>query len=182
MTPRTLLAAACLLTASQLSAQAADPVAEAEAMIEAHNVSTKTPCSIPMPAIWNAAPWEQEAAFRRREAFSRCLGRVMEREQERLQKLSYRLDEIRADNADADWSGVDMLLNSKWAELERVEAKLRTKENWADTAVSILDTFTSPGAPFDSSPLNPARNPYGASRPPSPYFRPVTSVSAPGTR
>ena len=45
---------------------------------------------------------------------------------------------------------------------------------WANTAVRVLDTFTGPGAPFDTSP----RQPWNRCAP----YRCDSSVSAPGIR
>lgn len=175
---RTCLALLLALAPAPLFAQAGDPVETAFTLIESHKVSTRTGCSVPIPATWNAPPWQQEAAWRRREAFNACLDRAMTREQDRLQELTWRVDDIRIENPNADWSGVDAALDSKWAELQQVESKLANQENWANTAVTILDTFTGPGAPFDSSPLNPTRNPMGL------YggYRRDSSVSAAGIK
>jgi hypothetical protein len=165
-----------------------DPVADARAVIESHQVKTRVGCSIPIPATWDAPPWEQQAAMRRRDVFNDCLAGVMEREQERLGELTYRVDDIKTRYPDADWSNVDYALNAKWDELETLESKLRTKEGWANTAVEILDTFTGPGGPFNSSAPSTAYSPYmpyGAPyMTPSPYgyVRRDTSVSAPGIK
>lgn len=116
--------------------------------------------------------------MRRRVAFEQCLQRAYDREYDRLERLSYRIGELRADYPDLDWSEVDWALDSKWAELDAVDSKIATQQQWADTATRILDTFTGPGAPLDSSPLNPARNPYAY--PVYGGYRPNSSVSAPG--
>ncbi len=155
-----------------------DPLMDARSMVDAHVVSDRTGCSVPVPATWNAPSWEQDAAARRRVAFEQCLERAYDREYNRLERLSYRVDDIRSEYPDLDWSGVDYALDMKWADLEQVESKIAIQMQWADTAVSILDTFTGPGAPLDSSPLNPARNPYGY--PASGGYRPNSSTSAPG--
>ena len=172
-----------VIAPAPLYAQAApatdyDPVADAREMVETHVVSDRTGCSVPIPATWNAPRWEQEAAMRRRDAFEQCLQRAYYREYDRLDRLSYRVDDLRADFPDLDWSGVDYALDMKWGELDSVESKIASQQQWADTAANILDTFTGPGAPFDSSPLNPANNPYGYGT--GRGYRPSTSVSAPG--
>ena len=163
-----------------------DPVAEAKALIDSHQVSTNVPCSVPIPATWNASPWEQDAAMRRRQAFNDCLDSVMAREQDRLQALTYQVDELRIPNGMLDWSGIDHALDTKWAELEKLESKLDTRDMWANTAVEILDTFTGPGAPFDSSGYRQMPNPYAgpAYATPNPYpdYRRDSSVSAPGIK
>ena len=133
-----------------------EPAARAAALVEAHQVSKKVPCSVPLPTVWNAPAWEQEAGARRRRAFNECLDGVMRREQNLLEQLTYQVNDLHAAVPDADWSAIEHALNAKWAELEEVESKLRLRENWANTAVSILDTFTGPGAPFDSSGMAPA--------------------------
>lgn len=96
--------------------------------------------------------------MRQRAAFEACLERAYLREYERLELLTYRVDEIRYAYPALDWSGVDYALESKWAELERVDDKIAIQQQWTDTAVRVVDIFTGPGAPYDSSPLNPARN------------------------
>jgi len=153
-----------------------DPLAEAQSMIDAHVVSDRTGCSVPIPATWNAPYWEQQAAMRRRVVFEQCLERAYTREYDRLERLGYRVADLRDAYPELDWSGVDYALDMKWEDLDRVESKIAIQRQWAETAITILDTFTGPGAPLDSSPLNPARNPYGG------YggYRPDTSVSAPG--
>lgn len=173
--PFLLFAAAAAPAAAQ---EQPNPAEEAFRLVEAHKVSTRTGCSIPMPAVWNAPPWEQRAAFRRREAFNECLSNAMLREEDRLHELGYRVDDLRGRYPEADWTGIDDALDSKWADLEQLESKLRTQDQWANTAVTILDTFTGPGAPFDSSGYN-SMTGY-----PSPYgsYRRDSSVSAPGIK
>lgn len=166
------------LHAQQTSGPDYDPLADARSMVEAHVVSDRTGCSVPVPATWNAPSWEQDAAMRRRVAFEQCLERAYNREYDRLERLSDRVAYMRQDFPDLDWSGVDYELDMKWNDLDRIESKIASQMQWADTAVTILDTFTGPGAPLDSSPLNPAHNPYGY--PASGPYRPNTSVSAPG--
>jgi len=179
------------LAAAPASAQTTDPAAEARQLVEAHKVGRQVPCSVPMPAVWNAPAWEQEAAARRRQAFNDCLDGVMEREQNRLQQLTAKVDGLHGLAPDTDWSGIDAALDAKWSELDEVESKLRIRENWAKTAVSILDTFTGPGAPFDSSPMRPGAStfsPYGYGGTtynpvsPYPYYRRDSSTSAPGIK
>jgi hypothetical protein len=130
-------------------------------------------CSVPVPALWNAPPWEQRAAAARREAFEDCLSSVMQREQDRLAQLQSRVAGLGAEAPDADWSAANRALDSKWAELEALAGKLRTRDNWADTAVRVLDTFTGPGAPF-----GPKAQPYNRCAP----YRCDTSTFAPGIR
>jgi hypothetical protein len=77
-----------------------------------------------------------------------CLSAVMQREQDRLAELQSRVSALRSEAPAADWSAADQALDSKWAELETLAGKLRTRDNWANTAVRVLDTFTAPGAPF----------------------------------
>lgn len=181
----TLLLAAALVQAAAAAPQEADPLAQALSIIGEHQVVQKVGCQVPLPAIWNAPPWEQQAAAFRRQAFQDCLARVMEREQQRLQDLTYRVDDLRVASPGQDWSGVDDALDAKWAELESVEQRLQSRERWADTAVTIVDTFTGPGAPFDSSPLNPRySNPYSPFGPATPSFpyRRDSSVSMPGIK
>lgn len=178
--PVALLAvfAAAPLSAQQTTTPNEDPLAVARSMVEAHVVSQTTGCSVPIPATWNAPTWEQDAALRRRVVFEQCLERAYVREANRLERLTWRVDEIRDDFPDLDWSGVDFALEMKWADLDRVGSKIATQQQWADTAVTILDTFTGPGAPLDSSPLNPANAPYGYA--PSTGYRPDSSVSGRG--
>jgi hypothetical protein len=165
---------ALALAASPAFAQAQpDPLARALAEIEAHRVGMRVGCSIPVPALWNAPPWEQRAAADRRAAFEDCLSGVMQREQDRLAELQRRVADIEAGAPDGDWSAVQQALDSKWAELDRLGSKLRNRDNMANTAVRVLDTFTGPGAPFGPKP--PAWNRC------APY-RCDTSVSAPGIR
>ena len=40
-----------------------DPVAAALALVAQHRVSTRVGCPIPIPALWNAPPHEQQAAW-----------------------------------------------------------------------------------------------------------------------
>jgi len=175
------LALVFALVSAPLCAQDADdadydPRSEARSMVETYVVSDRTGCSVPIPARWNAPYWEQQAAMRRREVFEQCLERAYAREYDRLERLSYRIADLRDDYPELDWSGVDYALDTKWADLDRVESKIAIQRQWAETAITILDTFTGPGAPLDSSPLNPARTPYGG------YggYRTDSSVSAPG--
>ena len=175
------LAFVLALVSAPLCAQQADetdydPRAEARSMVEAYVVSDRTGCSVPIPATWNAPYWEQQAAMRRRAVFEQCLERAYAREYDRLEQLSYRVADLRDVYPALDWSGVDYALDMKWTDLDRVESKIAIQRQWAETAITILDTFTGPGAPLDSSPLNPARNPYGGYR----GYRADTSVSAPG--
>jgi hypothetical protein len=150
---RKLILVALLLAAAPAFAQEAPaPLARALAEIEAHQIAMRVGCSVPMPALWNAPPWEQRAAAARREAFDDCLEGVMRREQDRLGDLQQRIEAIHAEAPDSDWSAAQAALDSKWAELDTLAGKLRTRDNWANTAVKVLDTFTGPGAPFDTSP------------------------------
>jgi hypothetical protein len=150
---RPLFLIALCLAASPVAAQQADePLARALAEIDAHRVSLRVGCSVPVPALWNAPAWEQRAAAERRAAFEDCLSDVMQREQDRLAQLQSRIAELSAAAPDSDWSAAERALDSKWAELDALAGKLRTRDNWANTAVRILDTFTGPGAPFDTSP------------------------------
>jgi hypothetical protein len=172
---RPLFLIALALAASPAFAQEPpEPLTRALAEIDAHRVGMRVGCSIPVPALWNAPPWEQRAASARRQAFEDCLSDVMIREQDRLAQLQYRIAELRAEAPEADWSAADRALDSQWNELDRLAGKLRTRDNWADTAVNILDTFTGPGAPFDTSP----RQPWNRCAP----YRCDTSVSFPGIR
>jgi hypothetical protein len=165
---------ALALAASPALAQAQpEPVARALAEIEAHRVGMRVGCSIPVPALWNAPPWEQRAAADRGAAFEDCLSGVMQREQDRLAQLQERIAGIEAGAPDGDWPAVRQALDSKWAELDRLGSKLRTRDNWANTAVQVLDTFTGPGAPFGPKPQAWNRC--------APY-RCDSSVSAPGIR
>jgi hypothetical protein len=171
---RKLLLLALALTAFPASAQERpEPIARALAEIEAHRVGMRVGCSIPVPALWNAPPWEQRAAADRRAAFEDCLEGVMRREQDRLAGLQDRIAALRSQAPEADWSAADLALDSKWGELETLTAKLRTRDNWANTAVKVLDTFTGPGAPFGPRPL-----PYNRCAP----YRCDTSTFAPGIR
>ena len=165
--------AAALVAAPALAQEQPAPLARALAEIEGHRVGMRVGCSIPVPALWNAPAWEQRAAAARRAAFEDCLAGVMQREQERLAELQLRVADIEAGAPEGDWSAVQRALDSKWAELDRLASKLRTRDDWANTAVNILDTFTGPGAPF--GPPVPAWNRC------APY-RCDTSVSAPGIR
>jgi hypothetical protein len=167
------LLALCLAASPALAQQPPDPLARALAEIEAHRVGMRVGCSIPVPALWNAPLWEQRAASDRRAAFEDCLEGVMRREQDRLVLLQRRVAELGAEAPNADWSATEQALNSKWAELDRLAGKLRNRDNWADTTVRILDTFTGPGAPF-----GPAPQPYNRCAP----YRCDSTVSAPGIR
>lgn len=172
MRPLVLLALA--LAASPASGQAQpEPLARALAQIEAHRVGMRVGCSIPVPALWNAPLWEQRAAAARRAAFEDCLSGVMQREQDRLASLQERIADLHASAPQADWSPADRALDSKWAELEALAGRLRTRDDWADTAVKVLDTFTGPGAPFGPRP-----NPWDRCAP----YRCDTSTFAPGIR
>jgi hypothetical protein len=150
-----------------------EPVARALAEIEAHRVGMRVGCSIPVPALWNAPLWEQRAAAARRAGFEDCLSSVMQREQDRLASLQQRIADLEAGTPDGDWSAVRQALDPKWAELDRLGSKLRTRDNWANTAVQVLDTFTGPGAPFGPRP-----NPYDRCAP----YRCDTSTFRPGIR
>ena len=151
-----------------------DAVQDALAVISAHSVGKRIGCPVPVPALWNAPPYEQEAAARRRSAFQSCLADAFDREQQQLSLLSEQIDRERAESPALDWSGVETALQSKWSELEDFEQRLRTRERWADTAVNVLDTFTGPGAPFGPKPPAP-----GWSNGP---YRRDSSVSAMGIR
>ncbi len=171
---RTLFLIALAFAASPAAAEERpEALARALAEIEAHRVGMRVGCSVPVPALWNAPHWEQRAAADRRAAFEDCLSRVMQREQDRLAELQERVGGIEAGAPDGDWSAVRQALDSKWAELDRLASKLRTRDSWADTAVQVLDTFTGPGAPFGPKP--PAWNRC------APY-RCDTSTLAPGIR
>lgn len=170
----TFLVVAAVPARAQDSHAAPDPVAAAVAEVEAHRINMKVGCSIPVPALWNAPPWEQQAAANRRAAFELCLSDVMYREQDRLETLARAVANRSAAAPNADWSPVDHALDRKWSELDGLAGKLRSRDNWADTAVRILDTFTGPGAPFDTTP----RNPYGGYGP----YRRDTTTFAPGIR
>lgn len=171
---RHLFLAALALAASPAFAQGRpEPVARALAEIEAHRVGMQVGCSIPVPALWNAPPWEQRAAAARRSAFEDCLTGVMRREQDRLEQLQDRVAALHSEAPDSDWSAADRALDSKWAELDTLAGKLRTRDNWAGTAVQVLDTFTGPGAPFGPRP-----QPYDRCAP----YRCDTSTFAPGVR
>ena len=176
-----LLAAA---TTPALAQAPADPVALAFETIARHQVSTRVPCPIPMPALWNAPPAEQQAAWRRREAFEDCLGAAMDREGVRLQQLAAEIDAIRAEHPDGDWLSVANALDAKWEELDALRSKLAARQNWANTAVSILDTFTGPGAPFDTGRAAgyAPYSPYPPYPPPAYGYRRDSSVSAPGIK
>jgi hypothetical protein len=171
---RLLLIALCLAASPAFAQAQAEPLARALAEIEAHRVGMRVGCPVPVPALWNAPPWEQRAAADRRAAFEDCLASVLQREQDRLAQLQSRVAELSAEAPDADWSATNRALDSKWAELDALASKLRTRDNWADTAVRILDTFTGPGAPFDTGP----RQPWNRCAP----YRCDSSVSAPGIR
>jgi hypothetical protein len=171
---RPLFLIALVLAASPTPAQEpSGPLDRALAEIEAHRVGMRVGCPIPMPALWNAPPWEQRAAAHRRQAFEDCLSDVMIREQDRLAQLQYRIADLRAEAPDADWSAADRALEARWSELDRLADKLRARDNWANTAVNVLDTFTGPGAPFGPQPQSWNRC--------APY-RCDSSVSAPGIR
>lgn len=168
------LLALCLAASPALAQPPSGALDRALAEIEAHRVGMRVGCSIPVPALWNAPPWEQRAAAARRQAFEDCLAGVMRREQDRLALLQERVADLHAGASEADWSAADRALEAKWAELDRLAGKLRSRDNWADTAVRVLDTFTGPGAVFDTSP----RQPWNRCAP----YRCDSSVSAPGIR
>ncbi|HEX8468968.1 MAG TPA: hypothetical protein VF620_14305 [Allosphingosinicella sp.] len=170
---RLILLAVLLLAASPALAQEPEPIARALEEIEAHQIGMRVGCSIPVPALWNAPPWEQRAAAARRAAFEDCLSGVMQREQERLASLQQRIADIEAAAPGGDWSAVQQALDSKWAELDRLASKLRNRDNMASTAVQVLDTFTGPGAPFGPRP-----QPYDRCAP----YRCDSSVTFPGVR
>ncbi|MET1111210.1 MAG: hypothetical protein ABWX67_06770 [Allosphingosinicella sp.] len=171
---RLLVLIALALAASPALAQAqSEALARALAEIEAHRVGMRVGCSVPVPALWNAPPWEQRAAAGRRAAFEDCLAGVMQREQDRLAGLQRRVADLEAGAPDGDWSAVQQALDSKWAELDTLASKLRTRENWANTAVQVLDTFTGPGAPFGPKP-----QPWNRCAP----YRCDSSTFAPGIR
>ena len=167
------LIALCLVAAPALAQRSPEPLAQALAEIEAHRVGMRVGCSIPVPALWNAPPWEQRAAAGRRQAFEACLEGVMRREQDRLASLQDRVADLHAEAPEADWSAADRAMELKWTELDRLAGKLRSRDNWAETAVKVLDTFTGPGAVFDTSPRG-----YNRCAP----YRCDSSVSLPGIR
>lgn len=169
-----LLVALCLAASPALAQEPPAPLDRALAEIEAHRVGMRVGCSIPVPALWNAPAWEQRAAAGRRQAFEDCLEGVMRREQDRLALLQGRVADLHAEAPDADWSAADRALEAKWTELDRLGGKLRSRDNWADTAVRVLDTFTGPGAVFDTNP----RQPWNRCAP----YRCDSSVSFPGIR
>ena len=168
-----VLIALALAAAPALAQDQPGPLARALAEIEAHRVGMRVGCSIPVPALWNAPPWEQRAAAARRAAFEDCLESVMRREQDRLAQLQQRIAALETEAPDSDWSSARQALDSKYEELETLAGKLRTRDNWADTAVRILDTFTGPGAP-----LGPRPQPWNRCAP----YRCDSSTSAPGIR
>jgi hypothetical protein len=172
MRPLVLIALA-LAAAPAVAQEQPGPAARALAEIEAHRVGMRVGCSVPVPALWNAPPWEQRAAADRRAAFEDCLAGVMIREQDRLAQLQDRVAALHSQAPDSDWSAADSALASKWAELDALAGKLRTRDNWADTAVRVLDTFTGPGAPFGPRP-----QPWNRCAP----YRCDSSTSAPGIR
>ena len=170
---RSIIFALCLAASPAVAQEQPGPLARALAEIEAHRVGMRVGCSVPVPALWNAPPWEQRAAAARRAAFEDCLSGVMQREQDRLALLRDRIDVLRGQAPDSDWSATDQALDSKWGELDTLAGKLRTRDNMANTAVRILDTFTGPRAPFDTSP-----RPYNRCAP----YRCDSSTFAPGIR
>ena len=171
---RPLFLVALALAAAPVAAQEPlAPLDRALAEIRAHQVGMRVGCPIPVPALWNAPPWEQRAAAGRRQAFEDCLEGVMRREQDRLARLQERVAELHAEAPEGDWSAAQGALDSKWAELDTLAGKLRNRDNMANTAVRVLDTFTGPGAPFDTSPRW-----YNRCAP----YRCDSSVSAPGIR
>src|SRR4051812_1391236 len=172
--PKLFLIALSLAASPALAQEQPEPVARAVAEIEGHQIGMRVGCSIPVPALWNAPPWEQRAAADRRAAFDDCLSAVMQREQDRLARLQDRIAALHSEAPDADWSAADRALDFKWAELETLTDKLPNRNNWAETAVRVLDTFTGPGAPFDTSP----RGYYNRCAP----YRCDSSTSAPGIR
>ena len=149
-------------------------VERATSEVSAHRINLRVGCPVPMPALWNAPPWEQRAAAERRYAFEGCLSNAMVREQERLEQLERRVAALQAHDPHADWSSAEEALDGKWSELEALAGKLRTRQSRADTAIRILDTFTGPGAPFDTTP----RSSYNRCAP----YRCDTSTFAPGVR
>jgi hypothetical protein len=170
---RPFLVALALAASPALAQPQPEPLARALAEIEAHRVGMRVGCSIPVPALWSAPAWEQRAAAARRSAFEDCLAGVMQREQDRLAGLQRRVADLEAGAPDGDWSAVRQALDSKWAELDRLASKLRSRDNWANTAVQVLDTFTGPGAPFGPKP-----QPWNRCAP----YRCDSSTSAPGIR
>ena len=64
VSPRLVLLSALFLGSAPTLAQTPDSVLQAMQFVESHKVSTKVSCSIPVPALWDAPPWEQQAAFR----------------------------------------------------------------------------------------------------------------------
>ncbi len=101
------LVALCLAASPALAQEPTGPVARALAEIEAHRVGMRVGCSIPVPALWNAPPWEQRAAADRRAAFEDCLSGVMQREQDRLAQLQERIAALHSEAPGADWSAAD---------------------------------------------------------------------------
>ena len=173
MRPLLLIAFALAAASPAAALEGPDRLQQALAEIDAHRIGMRVGCSIPVPALWNAPPWEQRAAAARRAAFEDCLSGVMIREQDRLAQLQDRIATLQAADPNGDWSAAHQALDSKWAELDALAGKLRTRDNWADTAVRVLDTFTAPGAPFGPRP-----QPWNRCAP----YRCDSSVSAPGIR
>jgi hypothetical protein len=166
MSVRVRLIAACI-AATPAAAMAQAGAAEAERLVADHRINMRVPCTVPVPAVWNAPAWAQERAAAARADFHRCLADVMAREEARLADLEDEVDALRM--ADEDWTGVDAALDAKWDELGTLEGKLNTRNMWANTAVEVLDIFTGPGAVYDSSPLRPG---YGLPVAPAyPYAR-----------
>lgn len=147
------LIAACI-AAAPAAVMAQTGATEAKRLVADHRINTRVPCTIPVPAVWNAPFWAQERAAAARADFHRCLDDVMAREEARLADLEDEVDALRT--GDEDWAGVDAALDAKWDELDTLESKLNTRNMWANTAVEVLDIFTGPGAVYDSSPLRPS--------------------------
>jgi len=148
MRPLLLALALAALPPAAPAQEQPGPLARALAEIEAHQVGMRVGCPVPVPALWNAPPWEQRAAAARRADFEDCLSGVMRREQDRLAELQRRVADLEAGAPAGDWSVVQQALDSKYTELDRLASKLRNRDNMANTAVRVLDTFTGPGAPF----------------------------------
>jgi hypothetical protein len=85
------MSAIALASSPALAQDQSDAAATALAEIEAHRSGWGVGCSIPVPALWNAPPWEQRGAAGRRAAFEDCLSSVMQRQQDRLARLQDRI-------------------------------------------------------------------------------------------